>query len=123
MKNRGFTLIELLGVIIIIALLMLLVFPNVIDSVKNNSDKVNGLTNNLIYNAANLYLKDNQDNYVKDSSRVYCIPIETLIEDGYIDRDSIIAVDRKLLHFSIETVYNNDKNIFEYIIKENCEDI
>ena len=42
LKNKAFTLIELLGVIIILALLMIIVFPSIINSVKNSSNKALG---------------------------------------------------------------------------------
>ena len=38
MKNKkGFTLVELLGVIIILSLLIVLVFPKIVNSVKNST--------------------------------------------------------------------------------------
>ena len=36
MNNKGFTLIELIGVILILALLAIIVFPNILSSISKN---------------------------------------------------------------------------------------
>ena len=38
MKNKGYTLLELLGVIILLALLTILVFPSVINTINKDTD-------------------------------------------------------------------------------------
>ena len=49
--KKGFTLIELLGVIIILSLVSLIVYPSVINTIKNSQNKVDNKTKELIYNA------------------------------------------------------------------------
>ena len=58
--NRGFTLVELLGVIIILSLLLLISLPSILNSVKRSSAKTDELTKELIYNATDLYMKNDR---------------------------------------------------------------
>ena len=84
MKNKGFTLIELLGVIIILALLMILVFPSIINSVKNTSNKTDDLTKKLIYNAADLFIDEHKSVYPKVSGNKYRIGVWELVSEGLL---------------------------------------
>ena len=45
MKNKGFTLVELLGVVIILSILVTLVFPSVVNFIKNSNSKKEKLIN------------------------------------------------------------------------------
>ena len=63
MKKNGFTLIELLGVIIILSLLVTLVFPSIINSVRNSSENTDEVTLQLIYNAADLYIDNHKNEF------------------------------------------------------------
>lgn len=82
--NKGFTLIELLGVIIIIALLAVIIFPNIINSVKNSSNKTDELTLELIYNASSLYISSHQNDFSKINGKKYTIELKELVDEGYL---------------------------------------
>ncbi|MBQ2946246.1 MAG: prepilin-type N-terminal cleavage/methylation domain-containing protein [Bacilli bacterium] len=84
MKNKGFTLIELLGVIIILALLMIIVFPSIVNSVKNSSNKTDDLTKELIYNAADLFIDQHINDFPKMSGSKYSILLSDLVEEGLL---------------------------------------
>ena len=84
MKNKGFTLIELLGVIIILALLMIIVFPSIINSVKNSSNKTDDLTKELIYNAADLFIDEHINDFPKMNGSKYSIDLSALVDEGLI---------------------------------------
>lgn len=84
MKNKGFTLIELLGVIIILAVLMIIVFPSIVNSVKNSSNKTDDLTKELIYNAADLFIDEHINDFPKMNGSKYLIELSTLVEEGLL---------------------------------------
>ena len=119
MKNKGFTLTELLGVIIILSILVLLVFPKVYNSVKSNKngDKV---VEKIIYNATSLYMDDNSDYYIKDQSKTYCIKIKDLVDNDnlkapvkYKDKSDITN------YMTVKVTYNDGFN-YEIVNNEDC---
>lgn len=82
MENKGFTLIELLGVIVILALLMIITFPSVINLIKSSSNEKDDLVMDLIYNATEMFIKDNRNSYPSVDGNSYCITLTDLIEHG-----------------------------------------
>ena len=69
MMNRGFTLVELLGVIVILSLIAIFVFPSVINTIKEN-DKSDEYKIAMVENAAKLYIRDNG---LSKTNRTICI--------------------------------------------------
>lgn len=86
MKNKGFTLIELMGAIIILLVLVLLIFPSIINIIKKTSGEIDTATKALIVDATKGYIEDKKDieNYTLKEGNVYCIKIQKLIEDNYL---------------------------------------
>ena len=84
MKNKGFTLIELLGDIIILSLLTILVFPNVINSIKNSTDKTDSLAIDLINNACDIYILNHPDDFPKDNGNKFSIELSELVDEGLL---------------------------------------
>ena len=118
---KGFTLIELLGVILILSLLLIIVFPNIINLVKNTNDNIDSTSEKLIFNATELYMKDNSD-YYKTGGK-YCINIEDLVQEDYIRsplqyKESDDITENK----SVLVSYKNNENVYEIIDKSRCKD-
>lgn len=90
MKNKkGFTIVELVCVITLLAIIMLVAFPNfasLTNTVKNNYDNS---TKILIKSAASMYVNNNRDEIdtALSSSNSVCIPIGKLIAYEYLDDD------------------------------------
>lgn len=124
MKNKGFTLIELLGVIIILALLMIIVFPSIINSVKNSSNKTDDLTKELIYNAANLFIDDHINDFPKMNGSKYSIELSTLVGEGLLTGPiKLSGSDLDITNNKcIQVTYNNGYN---YELKDSgtCKEI
>lgn len=124
MKNKGFTLIELLGVIIILALLMIIVFPSIINSVKNSSNKTDGLTKELIYNAANLFIDDHINDFPKMNGSKYSIELSTLVGEGLLTGPIKLSGSNLDITNSkcIQVTYNNG---YKYELKDSgsCKEI
>lgn len=124
MKNKGFTLIELLGVIIILALLMIIVFPSIINSVKKSSNKTDALTLDLIYNAADLFISEHKTDFPKRAGNKYLIELKDLVDEGFLvapiklsDNDLDITNSK-----CIQVIYQESYN---YELKDNgtCEEL
>ena len=115
--KKGFTLIELLAVIIILALLVILVFPSIINYVRDSSKKTDELTLKLIYDAADTYIAKNKNDFSKNNGNEFSIDLKTLVDDGFLSspvrlsgNDSDIT-DKKCIQVS----YNNG---FTYQLKD-----
>lgn len=85
MNKKGFTLIELLSVVIILSIIIFLVLPNVTNLLKSNEDKTNEITLSLIENAAKLHMEDNNTFYKKIDDSKYCIRINKLVKNDYLE--------------------------------------
>ena len=87
MKNKGYTLIELLGVLIILASILTIVFPSLINFIKSSNEKKDNITRDLVYNATEMFIEDNSDKYYSNYGSKYCISIDTLIQNNYLKGD------------------------------------
>lgn len=116
MKN-GFTLIELLGVIIILALLMALTFPNIINLIKSSSEKSDNINMELIYNAADLYIKGNKNDFPRINGNSYCITLNDLVDYGVLKSPiKLTGSDIDITKTkSVQVIYNNS---FKYELKD-----
>ena len=132
MKNKGFTLIELLGVIIILALLMIIVFPSIINSVKNSSNQTDDLTKELIYNATDLFIDEHINDFPKNNGSKYSIELSLLVDEGLLtgpiklsgsDQD---ITNNKCIQVIYDKGYNyelKDSGTCEMFSKCNFEDV
>ena len=86
MDKKGFTLVELLVVIAIIAILSLLVVPNVISINRNINERLLGEKQDEVVNAAQLYGTDYEEIFNgKNEVHVY---VSALIEQGLLTVDA-----------------------------------
>ena len=122
MKSNGFTLIELLGVIAILALLTLLVFPNIIDSIRQSSEKTDDVMLNMIYNAADLYVSNHQGSFPKENGNKYSVTLSDLVSEGALSRPVKLSsndtdiTDTKCVQVLYENGYKYEiKNIGECV--------
>ena len=118
MKKNGFTLIELLGVIIILALLIILVFPSIINSIKKTSGKIDDLTLELVYSAADAYIAKHKSAFPKKNGNKYAIALQELVDDGLLISPIKSANnDEDLTKLkSVQVTYYNG---FNYELKDN----
>ena len=79
MNKKGFTLAEILGVIVIIALLLLLIIPAIVNRITDSGDEATEAGNKIIFDASDNYIDENVSG---DKTGTYCIPIKDLINDG-----------------------------------------
>ena len=115
MKNRGFTLVELLGVIIIIALLSLIIFPNIISSFFEVSNKLDDATKILVIEAAKDYYANNRNNIEKID---YCVTVSNLQSEGLLAYD-IKNSDGKII--PTDTLIKISSHGSKYEVGEKCD--
>ena len=91
MKEKGFTLIELLAVIVILALLVLVVFPAVNGVLKDSRDTAYTSQVRIVEKAAKEYYLDHISQLSELEKNISCLAldIDNLINEGYIASDDL----------------------------------
>ena len=120
MNKRGFTLVELIGTIVILLVLSLLVFPNLLNLIKNSKKDISTSTKDFIYGQAKSYIYDNVNGYTLKEGNIYCIGLKDLVSKNYLntplkDAESGNDID---LSKQIEVKVNN--NDYSYELVETC---
>lgn len=119
MKKNGFTLIELMGVIIILALLIALSLPSIINFIKSSNDKTDKISLDLIYSATDSYIKENRSDYPKVKENIYCIPLKDLVDDNKLKSPIKFSdSDEDITEKKVVEVTYSDK--FKYQLKNDC---
>lgn len=109
MQKNGFTLTEILAVVVILGMLMLIVAPNLLNSIQGKKTKVTEAQKQMIEEAANMYIENN------DVSENTCISFQTLIDAGYLNADfENVTKDNTLNSITVK-----NKEI-TYTIKSSC---
>ena len=111
-KSRGFTLVELLAVIVILALIMILVIPSVLD-VTNTAKKelFYDYSRTVQSKAVAKYIEDMDDESIKSNCRVYDIGTDLDIEntgnfEGWakVNRKIVTDETKKVARVKLPTV-------------------
>ena len=116
--KRGFTLIELLGVIILLGILSLIVYPVVDSSIKKSREKAYNQTVDSILDAARTYGTDHKLGY---DSELNILSFDTLQQAGYLKNDDIInPTTKKPIEGCIMYRWNEEKKQYVYTFETNC---
>lgn len=125
MGKKGFTLTELLGVIVIIGILLILIVPGIINRLSNSGDKAKDTENELIYNAADQYIRENPNEYPPGKSGRYCITIQSLVDDGKLAAPvTDVNTGKDITNLSVMvTIYSTGNTDHELKEGEECKEI
>ncbi|MBE6159677.1 MAG: prepilin-type N-terminal cleavage/methylation domain-containing protein [Lactobacillales bacterium] len=120
--KKGFTIIELLAVVIIMSLLILIILPNILNSVSNKREDVSDSAKKMIYDATDIYIKENSEIYPNTSESTYCIKLETLVNSGkLVEPIKDLKNDKEVpLSYYVKSSVN-EYNQFDYELVEECE--
>ena len=88
MNKKGFTLIELLSVVTLIVLISLIVLPNVVSNINKKKGELSEANMKLLSQATDVYIGNHGASYTNSfeaDGSVYCISIQSLINDGVLE--------------------------------------
>ena len=120
MFKKGFTLVELIGVVIILALISLLAFPTILNSIRNTKSQLSAVSKEILYSAASSYVSNNLNDFPKKNGNTFCVTLESLVQNEYLPTkvyDSVTGEEIPLSNI-IEVKYEQDR--FNYNINNEC---
>ncbi len=91
MKKNGFTIVEILGVVVVLAVIMALLIPNLTNSSTKAKNKLYETKISMLEKAAVLYAQDNYNSLIEGSVNnivTKTITSDALIGSGYYVEDS-----------------------------------
>lgn len=126
MNKKGFTLIETIMVIAILALLMLILVPNVISLINKNNIKSCHNLEDSIKNATKIYVTNNKYQLGFSCGTEKEIKIQDLIDSGDLKLTDNKLVNPKdnstiLLNETVKVTYNCTTKNFTYDFTLNCD--
>lgn len=126
MNKKGFTLIETIMVIAILALLMLILVPNVILLINKNNTKSCHSLEESIKNATKIYVTNNKYKLEFSCNASKTITIKTLVDSGDLKLSNNKLVNPKdnstiSPNETVKVTYNCTTKEFTYDFKLNCD--
>lgn len=118
MNKKGFTLAELLGVVIIMGLIILVVVTPILSQVRKQSNKIDDLTQELLYSTVETYLEKNAAKYIKDPNKTYYISLGLLVEHGLLDKNFLNKYNAETLSADTVIKVTNENDVFNYEIMD-----
>ena len=116
----GFTLIEMIGVIIVLSVIALVVYPTVGRIIANNKIKAYEHQVSVIEDAASNWLTTNEDK-LKDNS--YALPINDILSSGLIEEDELInPINNEPIDGCVFITWRKVIKQYEYNYVKNCSD-
>lgn len=110
MSNKGFTLIEMLAAGIIVLLISMIAMPMILNQINDRKEEISDITLNTIYSATNLYLDDYQIISNLNVGDNYCVSLDKLVNEGYLEypiKDAVSKEDIPLTKYVKTTVNAN----------------
>ena len=124
--KKGFTLVELVSVITIIAILSIIAIPPIINQINAKKSEVSKVAQKVLYTAADLYLDFNKNNYKDYSGNVYCITLQTLVDNEFLIEPILDTKTGKAISLDYVakiSVNNKLKKSYEIITDGTCQEI
>ena len=122
-NNRGFTLVELIAVMTLLAAIILVTVPVIINTIKKNDDKLGENFEKSLKQAAEFYVERNRDIFPEfdNIGGNIEIPTEDLVKAGYLKQDLENPIDNSsVLKYKVIIEVGND-NIFIYRVERENE--
>lgn len=113
MKKNGFTLIELIGVIVILGVLILIVYPIINDAFLTSTVKLSENQKNALENVARIWGTKNTD--LLSETEPYYLTIDTLKKSGLLENKDILDPEtEENVKGCIKIEYQQNKYIYTY---------
>lgn len=117
--KKGFTLMELLCVIVIIAVVSVIIFPNISNVISSSKKELHEEQIMDVQKAAEKWATDNIDKLDKYHLNVTYINLLSLQQMGYLEKDKIIdPLTKEEMAGCIEIKYETKNQKYNYIYQE-----
>lgn len=129
MNKKGFTLIELLSVVTLIVLISLIVILNIASSINKKKGEISEANMELLSAATGVYIDNHPGMYVNSfeaNGSTYCIPVQTLINDGVLEAPFKDVNGREVDYSDVvKATYSSSYNGFQYefVSKNECTEV
>jgi len=122
MKDKGFTLIELLGVVAILAAVMLIAFPPILNQIQKSQGNIDEATKTLIISSAKLYVDNNDTEFSEVNGNIYCKTIDNLIDSGLLTK-GVVSGSEELLEDKVVKISYSNGYVYEIVESVDCNPI
>ena len=125
MKKNGFTLVEILAVLVLIAAIVIISVPSILNYINGSKNEISEVTKKIVFSGAELYL-EKEDVKLITNHQKYCVSLQTLVDSGLLDEGiSDAATSEKLdLNQYVEVTYQFDDDLkinkYNYQVVESC---
>ncbi len=120
MKKRGFTLIELIGVIIVLGILALIIYPIIGNVFDDSSSDLSKSQKESLENIARMWGTQNTD--LLSESKPYYLTIETLKKSGLLENKDILDPEtEEKVKGCIKIEYQTNKYVYTYDEYQNIQ--
>ena len=113
MKSKGFTMIELLGIITILAVILLVSFPTLINVTRRDKERQYNDMVATLCKAGETYIYDNLDEYTEIGTigNIMYIDIDELIDAGLVGRSQKNPKTESNISGNIKYIVQSDKSL------------
>lgn len=97
LNRKGFTLFELLASLIVLGVILGVGFYLARGTLATTVDAINGVGEREVYDAAELYVLENNVSWINDGDEYTCLMVDQLVDMGYFDNGEVSDYqDRKI---------------------------
>ena len=121
--KKGFTLAELIGVVIILALIALLAFPPILNSIRKTKGELSDASKEILYNATNLYVSENLNDFPKYNGNTYCVTLNTLVTGEYLPTKVYDATTGEEISLDSKVEVKVENDSYTYNMNNECKQI
>lgn len=120
MRKKGFTLIELIGVITILGILTLIIYPVIKDVFNDSSSNLSKNQKESLENVARMWGTQNTD--LLSETEPYYLTIDTLKRSGLLENKDILDPEtEEKIKGCIKIEYKTNKYVYTYDEYSNVE--
>lgn len=117
MENKGFTLVELLATLTILAILAVIVFPNIFGILNRSNESAYESQVDSIINGAKNYYADHAEQ-LPDDGFSHTVTLGTLKEGNYVDKDIENPLTGELFNDEDSVTVSNHQENYTYEFQE-----
>ena len=118
--KKGFTLAELIGVVIILALISLLAFPPILNSIRKTKGELSDASKEILYNATSLYVSENLNDFPKTNGNTFCVTLNTLVTNEYLPTKVYDATTGEEISLDSKVEVKVENDSYTYNMNNEC---